>query len=149
LEDPVDNLKLLQDIFPGKPVVIFTREDSFIWQQKMFRAGASAYLVKTAEKGEIMSVLQRVALGETVYSFRIEKYEIRKSLFSDPYNTSWINSSRQQFLMRPEEDLSIEQVPTKENASLSALYKAFRQIRKLLNPSDTKELMRIFYHGEN
>ena len=44
---PLMNVKKLKEKFHGKPIVIFTSEDSSSWQRKMFEGGVMAYLLKS------------------------------------------------------------------------------------------------------
>jgi len=83
---PLQNVKKLKENFPGKPVVMFTSEDSTVWQRKMFEAGAMAYLLKNAEKIEIKATLEKVSHGMTVFSGMIEpeREQIFRSGFADP-----------------------------------------------------------------
>ena len=39
---PLENMKKLKEKFPTKPIVMFTSEESSVWQRKMFDAGAKA-----------------------------------------------------------------------------------------------------------
>lgn len=70
--DPVRNIIALQERFPGKPVVIFTLEKDLHWQRIMYEAGARGYILKSANKQEIQTILARVAGGENVLSLTAE-----------------------------------------------------------------------------
>ena len=48
--NPILNVKKLKEIYPNKPITIFTSENSSSWQRKMFEAGVMAYLLKSADR---------------------------------------------------------------------------------------------------
>lgn len=58
--NPLDNIERLKQVFPDKPIVIFTCEDSIVWKRKTFEAGAIAYVIKTYDKNEIIKTLKYV-----------------------------------------------------------------------------------------
>mgnify|MGYP001361135324 CR=1 FL=1 len=58
--NPLDNIRRLIDKYPNKPIIIFTCEDSPTWKNKMFEAGAIAYLVKTTDIKEIVETIKNV-----------------------------------------------------------------------------------------
>jgi PAS domain S-box-containing protein len=59
-KNPVENVKILKEVYPDVPIVIFTCEDSNVWKRKMFDAGVASYIVKTSSKEEIKSTLENV-----------------------------------------------------------------------------------------
>ena len=76
--DPLDNLNRLRTHFPGKPIVIFTSEESEDWQRKMFNAGVKAYIFKSASRKEIMGVILKVYEGKIVFSDFILQLDVEQ-----------------------------------------------------------------------
>jgi len=66
--DPVDNVKLIKEQYPGKPIVIFTSEESRIWQEKMRRSGVSGYILKTSSRHEIKTALEYIIKGQSIFA---------------------------------------------------------------------------------
>jgi DNA-binding NarL/FixJ family response regulator len=142
--NPVENLKLLEDVFPGKPVVIYTNEPSFHWQQKMFKAGASAYLVKTAERPEIKSVIERVYRGEIVKTRLMEQFESRKSILNLPEPDSGLTPFQHQVLIYLSQGRTTKEIAGLENKSDSSIQKTLKHIRELFHAKSNIELVQLF-----
>lgn len=67
-----ENVKKLKSALPGKPIVIYTSEDSDVWKKKMFGLGVHAYITKNAQKEEIKFILNKAAQGEYTVSMKSE-----------------------------------------------------------------------------
>ncbi len=65
---PMDNFRMLKQAFPGKPVIIYTQDDSPVWRNKMMRAGAGAYIVKNTPRDEFKLAITKVARGSVWHS---------------------------------------------------------------------------------
>lgn len=61
---PVDNIRMLKQYFPDKPVIILTGEKSSAWCNKMRQEGASAYISKDSSRELIGLAINKVASGE-------------------------------------------------------------------------------------
>lgn len=61
---PVDNIRMLKQHFPDKPVIILTGEKSSAWCNKMRQEGADAYISKDSSRELIGLAINKVASGE-------------------------------------------------------------------------------------
>jgi DNA-binding NarL/FixJ family response regulator len=61
-------LSRLKAELPNTPVVIFTAHDNPTYIARAVALGAAGYLVKSASQAELISAVQQVALGETLWS---------------------------------------------------------------------------------
>lgn len=57
---PFDNVDILKKIYPNKPIVIFTSEESSIWKKKMYQLGVQSYISKTSSKNQILFALEMI-----------------------------------------------------------------------------------------
>ncbi|MBL7113140.1 MAG: response regulator transcription factor [Bacteroidales bacterium] len=142
--DPVRNIKMLHEKFPGKPVVVLTSEESTIWQRRMMEAGAMGYLIKTASRAEIKLALEQVMQGKAVFSIAVETYHDDRGFTSKSVGLSNSLSHHQHDLLK----LLIEGIPQQEMAgrlgiSLSTVEKSLKNLRHKLEVKNNAELIRL------
>ncbi|MCX6244520.1 MAG: response regulator transcription factor [Bacteroidetes bacterium] len=140
---PLQNVKKIREQFPGKPVVMFTSEDSSIWQRKMFEAGAMAYLLKNAEKNEIRLTLEKVSRGMTVYSVVIEpeREQTFRAGFADPKYT--LTQNQKEYVVFLSNGLTQQEIAEKKSLSLSTVEKTIKNIREKCSARNNAELVKI------
>lgn len=63
--DPLEVMKVLTLRFPGKPVLIYTSEESSVWKLKMMKAGARGFLNKNCDRSELKQAIDHVSHGGT------------------------------------------------------------------------------------
>jgi DNA-binding NarL/FixJ family response regulator len=141
--DPVDNLAVLKRAFPHKPVIIYTQEQSFHWQQKMFKHGVSAYIIKSAERDEIKSILEQVSTGLTVYSKPMEQFEAKTELLGLEDPVYGLTSFQKQVILRLTEGHSTKDISRIEHKSVSLIQKTVKHIREIFNAKNNLELVKI------
>jgi len=142
---PLQNIKKIRMRFPGKPVVIFTSEDSTIWQRKMFEAGAMAYLLKSAEKKEISLTLEKVAKGMTVFTGMIEpeREQAFRSGFADPGFI--LTPNQKEYVVLLSNGLTQQEIAEKKSLSTSTVEKTIKVIREKCNARNNAELVKILF----
>jgi DNA-binding NarL/FixJ family response regulator len=140
---PLQNVKKLKERFPGKPVVMFTSEDSSIWQKKMFEAGAMAYLLKSADKFEIRSTLEKVSKGLIVFTGMVEPNDEDKfrSAFGDPKYI--LTPNQKELVVMLSKGLSQQQIADNKGTSVSTVEKTLKHIREKCDARNNAELVRI------
>jgi DNA-binding NarL/FixJ family response regulator len=140
---PLQNVKKLKENFPGKPVVMFTSEDSTVWQRKMFEAGAMAYLLKNAEKIEIKATLEKVSHGMTVFSGMIEpeREQIFRSGFADPKYV--LTTNQKEYVVFLSNGLTQQEIAEKKGLSISTVEKTIKNIREKCDAKNNLELVKI------
>lgn len=74
--DPMENVKLLKKIYPGKPIVILTSEERTVWEVQMCRAGIQAYLTKSDQRKYLKEIIKRVAGGEDLCKKRLAELKL-------------------------------------------------------------------------
>jgi len=140
---PLQNIKKIREQFPGKPVIMFTSEDSTIWQREMFEAGAMAYLLKNAEKNEIRLTLEKVAQGMTVFSGTIEqeREQTFRAGFADPRYI--LTPNQKEYAVLLSNGLSQQEIAEKKSLSLSTVEKTIKNLREKCSARNNAELVKI------
>ena len=140
---PLQNVKRIKEKFPNKPIVIFTSEESMIWQRKMFEAGAVAYLLKNADKSEIKSTLEKVARGLTIFSGIIEPAEDEKfrAAFTDPKYI--LTPNQKELVVMLSNGLSQQSIADQKGTSISNVEKTLKHIREKCHAKSNVELIKI------
>lgn len=142
---PLQNIRKLRQYFAGKPVVMFTSEDSVIWQRKMFEAGAMAYLLKNAEKNEIRLTLEKVAQGMTVFTGIVEpeREQTFRAGFSDPRYV--LTPNQKEYVVFLSNGLTQPEIAEKKCLSISTVEKTIKSIREKCGAKNNAELVKILY----
>jgi DNA-binding NarL/FixJ family response regulator len=142
---PLQNIRKLRQYFAGKPVVMFTSEDSVIWQRKMFEAGAMAYLLKNAEKSEIKLTLEKVAQGMTVFTGIVEpeREQTFRAGFSDPRYI--LTPNQKEYVVFLSNGLTQPEIAEKKCLSISTVEKTIKSIREKCGARNNAELVKILY----
>ncbi len=140
---PTQNVKRLKENFPGKPIVMFTSEDSSAWRKKMFEAGVMAYLLKSAEKSEIKSTLEKVSQGIVMITGRIDSEDDSKflSTYTDPKNA--VTENQRDIIYRLSIGQNQHEIADKKNTSISNIEKTLKHIRNKCGARNNTELVRI------
>jgi len=135
----------VKTIFAGKPIVMFTSEDSIIWQRKMFEAGAMAYLLKNAEKSEIKLTLEKVAQGMTVFTGIVEpeREQTFRAGFSDPRYI--LTPNQKEYVVFLSNGLTQPEIAEKKCLSISTVEKTIKSIREKCGARNNAELVKILY----
>jgi len=141
--DPEENFIKVKKHFQGKPVVVYTSEQSFRWQQKMFKAGISGYLIKSADKTTIKSTLEKVSQGEIVFSYTMEQYRSKNALLETGHHPAGLTTDQQKVIAWLSEGQSLKQIAAKQGKSVSSIEKMLNQLRKRFNANTNVELLKI------
>ena len=140
---PLQNIKKIREHFPGKPIVMFTSEDSALWQRKMFEAGAMAYLLKNAEKNEIRLTLEKVFQGMTVFTGMIEpeREQTFRAGFADPKYI--LTPNQKEYVVFLSNGLTQHEIAEKKSLSISTVEKTIKNIREKCSARNNAELVKI------
>jgi len=141
---PLENIKKLKEKFPEKPVVMFTSEESSVWQRKMFDAGAKAYLLKTAEKNEIRLTLEKVAMGMTVFAGVMEQDYLNKKLSSEIASARhFLTPNQLEIAIMLSDGVTQKKIADSKGTSISNIEKTIKHIRESFNARNNAELIKI------
>jgi DNA-binding NarL/FixJ family response regulator len=134
--NPEGNVKRLQAHFPGKPILIFTGEESSEWRNKMMRSGVSGYISKTAMKHEIKLAIQKTYNNVDHFPIPNEGQSYGKFKCVNPIDYLTI------FLLS--EGYSLGEIAVKQKLSYSAIEKILIRLRRKNNVSNNSELVKVF-----
>jgi len=141
---PLENMKKLKEKFPDKPIVMFTSEESSVWQRKMFDAGAKAYLLKTAEKIEIKLTLEKVAMGMTVFAGVMEQDYLNKKLSQEMASARhFLTPNQLEIAIMLSNGTTQKKIADNKGTSVSNIEKTIKHIREAFNARNNAELTKI------
>jgi DNA-binding NarL/FixJ family response regulator len=140
---PQLNVKRLKDKYRGKPIVIFTSEESSTWQRKMFEAGVMAYLNKSASKYEIKTTLEKIVKGQIVFSGTVEPdYERKLAVVLSGESFSLTPNQQEQVILLSK-GWSQQQIADEKKISVSTVEKTLKLVREKCDAKNNTELIRI------
>jgi len=141
--NPLINVKSLKDKFKDKQIVIFTSENSSAWQRKMFEAGVMAYLLKSADRYEIKTTLQKVFKGQIVFAGLVQSDEEKKlpSVFSGL--SFKLTANQQELVVLLSVGLTQQQIAEKKKISVSTVEKTIKHVRGNCGAKNNAELVKI------
>ncbi len=140
--DPLENIGRLSVRYPGKPVVILTREESYYWKTMTARAGAKAYLTKIQSRKEMAVQLAQVSAGENL----LREFLVREE------KPSATNIDSRLFILKPADRAILSElangIPQKtvarsRNLTRSGLEKRLKVLRTKFQVASTLELIRV------
>jgi DNA-binding NarL/FixJ family response regulator len=140
---PLINVKKLKDHFHDKPIVIFTSEESSSWQRKMFEAGVMAYLLKSTNKFEIKSTLEKVIKGNIVFSGLVEPNYEKKLVSVLSGQKSYLTSNQQELVILLSSGLTQQQIADSKKTSVSTVEKTLKHVREKFDAKNNAELVKI------
>jgi DNA-binding NarL/FixJ family response regulator len=140
---PQLNVKRIKDKFHGKPIVIFTSEESSTWQRKMFEAGVMAYLNKSSSKFEIKSTLEKIVKGQIVFSGTVEPDYEKKLAFVLAGETFSLTPNQQEHVILLSKGWSQQRIADEKQISVSTVEKTLKLVRDKCDAKNNTELIRI------
>jgi len=75
-EKPVENVRILKENFPNKPILIYSTEDSSEWIRKMIVAGVKGFVNKEAPRHDIKSAIKNIADGGAWFTKSLEQEDL-------------------------------------------------------------------------
>ena len=140
--DPLEVMKILTDRFPGKPVLIYTSEESSVWKRKMMEAGARGFLHKTSDRSELKQAIVHVSHGGTW--FRDLESAVVKSI--DPEETDMPSLSltpvERKIVGFLAKGMNHNEIASRLDTTNTNIDKKLRHLRKKSGCRNTLELVR-------
>jgi len=141
--DPIENLSVIKQRFPSKPVVIFTNERSTYWIKIMMEQGVKAFLMKDIDSREIKAALEKVHQGKTItpgfFSDLPPSFKKNEFLFQKYY----LKPSEQSIVFQISMGESLKNIADKRYMTVSAIEKILKTIRKRMGVKNNPELIRV------
>lgn len=140
---PTQNVKRLKEKFPGKPIVMFTSEDSSAWRKKMFEAGVMAYLIKNAEKSEIKSTLEKVSKGIVMITGKVDASGESDLVSAFTEAKYAVTDNQRDIIHRLSIGQNQQEIADSKNTSVSNIEKTLKHIKNKCGARSNTELIRI------
>jgi DNA-binding NarL/FixJ family response regulator len=149
--DPDENVSKLKTRFPEKPIVIYTSEESSVWEDQMCLAGVQAYLTKYDNRKTIKRVIQQVAAGEDLC--RQRRNELNRNSAKLKYNKDepFLKPDEKEIISLLLQDFTLKEISAKKiitGSSVkivteSAISKMMAMLRKRFHVKTNAALLRI------
>ena len=142
-EKPLDNVRMLKEAFPDKPILVYTSEDSSVWMRKMMVAGVNGYVIKEAIRSKLKSAIESLAAGGSWFtdSLTAEDLEIIDQEIMNQGNTlSPVQKKILTLLIKGENQKEIAAIL---NVKTKAIEKTLASLRTKYNAKTTLELIHI------
>lgn len=141
--DPLENVRNLRSIFPDKPIVIFTSEESEEWQWKMFKAGVKAYIFKSETRKEILDTIIKVYNGKVVFSDHVLHLNVDHFLKAAEKEIYTITDNQRIILGHITQGLTYKAIASLKNTTTSSIEKTMTHLRRKFNAHNNAELISI------
>ncbi len=141
--DPMENLRRLHHHFPGKPVVIFTSEESEYWQRKMYNAGVKAYILKSAGRKDIRGIILKVYEGKTVFSDFIPQQDIEQINEMPGPGSLTVTKNQQIILQYISQGMTYKAIASIKDTTTSSIEKTMTHLRRKFGAHNNAELISI------
>ena len=141
--NPLDNVKLLTEHFPVKPIVVYTSEESRVWKRKMILAGVKGYIIKSAVKSEIKMVLEKISKGEIVLTglWRKEDDQILRETLAN--KDSFLREKQRMIVVYISEGLTHKEIANRMGTCTSTVDKTARHLRTKFSVKTNAELIKF------
>ena len=140
---PVQDIKTLKQVFPGKPVMIYTSETSVAWKIKMLEEGALAYITKTADRAEIKKAIQYVSEGKIFCPFNNDTVTAHRTLMKIDDRENRVSPVQIEIINMLGKGNSHQEIATVIGISRSGLENILKGLRKTFNARNNIELVAI------
>jgi DNA-binding NarL/FixJ family response regulator len=143
----IEATRSIKEKFPGTRVLILTIHENEEFVLEMIHAGADGYILKNAEKGEILSAAHSVASGQAFFSSGVSKLlvdGIRKTV-KDPEAAPGESLTRREteILRHIAEGMTSREIASQLHISFSTVNSHRSNLMKKLGIHDTAGLVRF------
>ncbi len=134
---PQENIKILRNHFPAKPILIFTGEESLEWKRKMIQSGVNGYITKSATKTELKQVIHGIIQNEYYFLPTILNNQFLEGLnIPDPIEYS--------IVILLSEGYPLKGIASKHNLSIPTIERILIKLRNDYNAHNNCELVAAF-----
>ncbi len=146
----IEATRIIKQNHPGTKVLILTIHEDEAYVQQIIRAGANGYIVKNAEKNEILAAVRSVAQGDPFFSPGISRLMIEKFIqrargeenIQQPWTTIPLTKRETEILQHIAQGLTSREIAEKLFLSLSTVNTHRANLMQKLDIHDTAGLVR-------
>lgn len=135
--NPQENVQNLKNNFPGKPILIFTGEESPEWRRRMIRAGVNGYISKASTKCEIKTAILKLSNNQNYFPESTSNLYHEYSDIPAPIEFS--------IVLLLSEGYSLGEIAAKLRLSFSTIEKMLIKIRNDYHSTTNCELIKVFF----
>ncbi len=142
-EKPLENVRMLNERHPDKPLLIYSTEDSPEWIRKMMVSGVKGFVNKDASRHDIKSAIERIASGGSWFTLPLgntSKAEQSDEKLWIEYPLSPIQLKILTFLLEGKTHKEIADIL---NSNSDKIEKTLVSLRNRFNAKTTVELVKI------
>ena len=142
-EKPLENVKMLKESFPDKPLLVFSTEDSPEWMRKMMVAGVKGFVNKDASRHDIKSAIERISGGGNWFTLSLgdtgkAEPSDKKTSSEDP-----LSPVQLKILASLLEGKTHKEIADLLNSNSDKIEKTLVSLRNRFNAKTTVELVKI------
>lgn len=140
--NPKENIRLLRQHFPTKPVMILTNEKSAVWMLTMRKEGAHSYLIKDVSRDELKLAIQKTAAGKVYFPELPDEAEIQATT-NEARIFGELSPDHQTIIRLLVQGLYHEEIAQHINQSRSSVEKKLADARAAFNVRTNIELVHL------
>jgi DNA-binding NarL/FixJ family response regulator len=142
-ENPLENVWTLEGHFPGKPILIYTTEDSPEWIRKMMSAGVQGYVTKEALRPDLKSAIQRVAVGKVWFPRVLEENDLEVTIRETHEPEMRLTPAQRKILSLLAKGNNHKEIAGILNIKVKNIEKILSILRKNFKAKTTVELIKV------
>lgn len=140
---PIDNVKILRQYFPEKPIIVYTGEKSSIWKSRMFHEGVSAYVTKDSTREELKLAITKVSQGERFNFFPQENSRNNHETIHSTRDDLKFTTLQRNIITYLSDGLTHKEISDKIGVSRSLIEKILKTLRSDCNVKNNLELIKL------
>jgi DNA-binding NarL/FixJ family response regulator len=138
---PLQNYRLLKKIFPEKPIIILTSDETFRWQQKMFKEGAHGYIRKTSGKKDLKTATEMAMRNERFFPSDLKQFNKNKEQLSNKKQGKLLTQEIEEIVSLLSQGYSHKTIANHLGVSEAKIDKVLKTLREKFDVSNSLELV--------
>ncbi|MET3028600.1 response regulator transcription factor [Flavobacterium sp. UW10123] len=147
--DGIELSKILKKQFPNIKILIVSTHSNVMIVSRLIRIGVNGYLLKNAEKEDLLKAINTIALGENYFAEELEEKHLINStkIEKQVSNLTELSSREKEILVLIAQEYNTAEIAEKTFISLNTVNTHRRNLLSKLNAKNTAGLVK--YAVEN
>ncbi|SCY32639.1 two component transcriptional regulator, LuxR family [Flavobacterium anhuiense] len=147
--DGIELSKILKKQYPNVKILIVSTHSNVMVVSRLIRIGVNGYLLKNAEKEELLKAINTIALGENYFAEELEEKHLSNSsrIEKQVSNLTELSSREKEILVLIAHEYNTAEIAEKTFISLNTVNTHRRNLLSKLNAKNTAGLVK--YAVEN
>lgn len=142
-DDPLVNISHLKAKFPDKPIVIYSSEESGLWQRKVFSLGVTGYLFKSSGPTEIKMTIEKVFQGGISFPGVTTPADNHKIDGDFLMGQKSITNLQRELIQMIYKGVKQKEIARQKKVSVSTIEKTLFNLREKFSARNNADLIRI------